>query len=102
YAPVAGATHWPPMKFLKVSVMRGQRGVGVTSGQIQTAVARAPTRGSTSRVSNRIPQMINSCEMTCAAPSRRFQEEMLDHNPAAITVVTAARYKIRCRPQPWV
>src|SRR2546423_14160394 len=28
YAPVAGATHWPPMKFLKFSVMGGVRGRG--------------------------------------------------------------------------
>jgi len=31
------------------------------------------------------------CEITWAKPRRRFQDEMLAHNPAAITVVTPKR-----------
>src|SRR5947208_15289973 len=84
------------MKFLKLSGMLRGQGSGVsdqrfgasvgggTSGQSHTAEALPPTRGSPSRVSRRIPQMISTCEINFATPRSRFQDERLDHSPASI------------------
>src|SRR5207302_9504578 len=67
-----------------------QRGSG-TSGHSHRAAALSPTRGNTSRVMRLIPQTTRICATTCAKPRRRFQDEMLAHTPAAITVVTPRR-----------